>query len=458
MKKSIRLISSLILVLVLVCCLAACGPKPQPTPDPPQPDPPGPSQLIDYAGQVSFDPDNCQYAHQEVTVHQYIDGDTTHFNVPKSVRPNGILKARYIAVNTPESTGKIEDYGHMASRYTYNALSTAKKIYIESDTTTWNPDSTGDRFIVWIWYIPENGDTYRNLNIELLQEGLARASDTGGNRYGTIAMNALNQARDAKLYVHGSTPDPEIYRGSAYQISIAELIGNIDKYLGKDVAVEGFITNDYGSKIYFEAYDETLDMMVGFNAYYGYSAPGAALEMFSIGNHVRIVGTVQEFNGTYQISGLDYYDPFLPDQQEVCKLVDDQKMDDAYQLVDAATFVNGNVNVDVLNNIDDVEEGYTTKSLKWAQLAISARVELHELKVVSIYTTDNGGDSDGAMTLTCKAGDITVSVRTEKLYLDGKLVTEDMYMGKTINVKGVVDYFNGYQIKVFDVNNITIVG
>ena len=40
---------------------------------------------------------------------------------------------------------------------------------------------------------------------------------------------------------------------------------------------------------------------------------------------------------------------------------------------------------------------------------------------------------------------------------DGKLVTADRYMGKTIDVKGIVDYYDGaYQIKVFSANDITI--
>lgn len=463
MNKTIKLITILALVLILACSLVACTDKGgDVTPggdtggnggDGGSVDP------IDYASQIVFDPDTCQYAHQEVTVHMYIDGDTTHFNVPKSLFASGVLKARYIAVNTPESTGKIEDWGHMASRFTKDKLSTARKIYVESDTTSWNPDSTGDRYIVWIWYLPEDSDTYRNLNIELLQEGLARASDTGGNRYGTVATAALNQARNAKLYVHGSEKDPEIYRGSAYQISLAELNGNVLKYVGLDVAVEGFVVNDFDNKIYLASYDEELDMMVGFNAYYGFSAPGDALEMFSLGNHVRIVGTVQEFNGTYQISGLSYYNPFFPDKQDVCKLVDDQKLDNIASLIDADTFANKTVKVDLLKVINDVSAGYDTVTLKWAQLATSTRVQMQGLVVQSIYTTNNGGDSDGAMTITCKVNGITVVVRTEKLYINGVLVTDDMYLGKTIDVEGVIDYYNGsYQIKVISSKYITIVG
>ena len=38
------------------------------------------------------------------------------------------------------------------------------------------------------------------------------------------------------------------------------------------------------------------------------------------------------------------------------------------------------------------------------------------------------------------------------------MVKQGAYMGRTINVRGIVDYYNGdYQIKVFSPNDITIV-
>ena len=67
-------------------------------------------EFIDYAAQVKFDP-NSGRAVAKVTVHAAVDGDTTHFNVPTSIVSSGILKARYLGINTPESTGIIEPWG-----------------------------------------------------------------------------------------------------------------------------------------------------------------------------------------------------------------------------------------------------------------------------------------------------------------------------------------------------------
>ncbi len=460
MKKNIKLISILLVLVLLVCLLAACGENGD---DNNNGDDKPPTNL-DYADDIVFNPSSTEYACKEVTVHMFIDGDTTHFEVsntqgmPEGVQATGIIKARYIAVNTPESTGKIEDYGHMASRYTKEKLSNAQKIYIESDTKNWDADSTGDRYVLWIWYLPEGESTYRNLNIELLQEGLAIASDTGGNRYGKIATAALQQAKSNKLFVHSNVPDPELYRGDAYQITIAELIGNLEYYKNKVVVVDGIITQDFDQKVYFESYDEDLDMVVGFNAYYGFNASADLLRILKIGNHVRFAGTVQEFNGTYQISGLQVQSLFDPDPTAaVCTLLEENAGSANYQKITASQFTTGKVTYDVFADVDDQEGGKTSVTLDWANLALNTTVSMDNLYVEKVYTTDNGGDSDGAMTLTCKVNGITVSVRTEVLVQDGAVVTDDAYKGKTINVKGIVDFFSGkYQIKVFSADDIVV--
>jgi hypothetical protein len=68
------------------------------------------------------------------------------------------------------------------------------------------------------------------------------------------------------------------------------------------------------------------------------------------------------------------------------------------------------------------------------------------------------------MTLTCRVGDVTISVRTEVLKdADKNLVTADYFRDRTIDVKGIVDYYdfentgNGtYQIRVYTLADITV--
>ena len=107
-KLGLRIIS---LLLVVMCLFAGCQPGEQ------TPTTPSQTETIDYASSVKLNLAS-KYKKQEVTVKLFIDGVTVHFNVPTSVNPTGVLKARFLAVNTPESTGKIEEYGKTASDFT----------------------------------------------------------------------------------------------------------------------------------------------------------------------------------------------------------------------------------------------------------------------------------------------------------------------------------------------------
>ena len=394
---------------------------------------------------------DSETAKQTVTVKMFIDGDTTHFYVPTSVSPNGVLKARYLAINTPESTGKIEEYGKKASTFTKEKLSSASSIIIESETDGWNADSTGDRYLVWIWYRTSESEDYRNLNIEILQNGLAIANASATSRYGDTAVAAINQAKAQKLNVHSGQKDPDFYYGEAIELTLKELRTNIDAYNGMKVAFKGIITKNNSNTIYIEDYDSETDMYYGVAVYYGYNLNGAGLEIIGIGHEARIVGTVQyyEAGGTYQVSDLNYR-MMKPDDPNNIQLISEGNAP-AYVLTDPETFANGEVTV-------AMEEGTITES--YAKLAMNTSVEIQNLYVLDAYTTKNEDSaSKGAFTLYCRANGIPITVRTVVLHdEEGNLVKQDAYMGRTINVKGIVDYFNGdYELKVFSPKDITIV-
>lgn len=409
------------------------------------------TEAKDYATLLKLDM-SSDTLKEVVTVKTFIDGDTTHFYVPESVMEGGVLKARYLAINTPESTGKIEEYGKAAAAFTKEKLSSAVSIIVESDDGKWNADSTGDRYLAWVWYQPSVGADYRNLNIEILQNGLAIASNAAGNRYGETAVAAINQAKEQKLGVHSGQKDPDFYYGEAIELTLKELRCNIADYNNMKVAFSGVITMNDNNSVYIEDYDPETDMYYGISIYYGFALSGEGLNVLSVGNESRIVGTVQyyEAGGTYQVSGLTYRLMKPDDPGNIQKISDGHSP--AFVLTDADTFVNGKV------EIAGEEE---TVTHDYAALAMNTSVEMKNLTVVDIYTTISADSSSkGAMTLTCKAEDgNTVTVRTEVLRNEaGEIITEDNYSGKTIDVRGIIDYFDGdYQIKVFTENDITII-
>lgn len=413
-----------------------------------------PDVHVDYAAEVKLDM-NSDTLKQEVTVKAFIDGDTTHFHVPTSIISTGVIKARYLAINTPESTGKIEEWGKTAAAFTKEKLSSATSIIIESDTETLNADSTGDRYMLWIWYKTADSNEYRNLNIEILQNGLAIASNSANNRYGETCMAAIAQARAEKLCVYSGVKDPNFYYGESIELTLKELRCNIESYNGMKVAFNGIVTQDHDNAVYVESYDEETDVWYGMYIYYGFNMNGEALEILSVGNEVRIVGTVSyyETGGTYQVSGLSYRIMKPDDPSNIQKISDGHEP--VYLLTSPERYANGKVDV----TLTDSEDNATTNTYDYAALAIYSSISMEGLYVKSAYATTNQASDDfGAMTLICEANGVTVQVRTT-VFRDesGALITTDHYEGKTIDIKGIIEYFSGdYQIKVFNQDDIII--
>lgn len=399
------------------------------------------SESIDYAASVN--PSGADTAKQEVTVKSFVDGDTVHFLVPESIMPSGVLKARFIGIDTPESTGKIEEYGKAASEFTKEKLSRAHSIMIESDDGNWDFDSTGGRYLVWVWYKAEKAGEYRNLNIELLQNGLARAYSSANNRYGSACTAAINQAKANKLNIYSGQKDPNFYYGDAVELTLKELRCGIEGYNGKKVAFEGVITINSGNGVFIEDYDAETDRYYGISAYYGYGLSGAGLDILSVGNRARIVGTVQyyEAGGCYQVSGLSYRQMKPDDPNNLQKLSEGNAA--SYVSISADDFASAMVSI-------ETEAG--AAEYKLSDIAMNTTVEMDGLTVQSVYVAENG-----CATLTCAAGDAEVTVRLEPLKVNGEAFDPNTISGKTIDVRAAVDmYDNAPQLHVFTAEGISI--
>ncbi len=444
MKNKTSKILSIVLVLSLVAAcltfLAVCNKTES-------------EQAVDYVSQLSFDL-NSNTKKQKVTVKTYIDGDTTHFNVPESISSSKVLKARYLAINTPESTGKIEEYGKAASRFTKEKLSNAKDIYIESDDDKWNIDSTGARHLVWIWYNTQDNETFRNLNLEILQNGLAIASNTEASRYGEICIKALNQAKKLKYNMFSGKPDPDYFYGNAISCTLKDIRLNIEKYEGCKVAFEANITRQSGETIYVEEYDEETNCYFGMQVYLGYMSSG--LEILTVGNRVLIVGTVQywETGATYQVSGLQYEArPEPGTETEYIKLIE-EGVTPSYHTPSVSDYTSKTFDIEVDDEI---------KTFDYAYLNLYSSISFTDLKVKKTYTTTNESSSSiGAITLYCEKDGKEIILRTDVLYNNGKLVTADEFKDKTIDVKGILGYYKAenatkgqYQIMILTYNDIS---
>ena len=403
-------------------------------------------EKVDYAGQLKLD-SSAATQKLELEVKTFVDGDTTHFYAEDF--PNGVLKARYAAVNTPESTGKLEEWGKKAAGFTREKLTTATSIIVESDGPTWAADSTGDRYLCWVWYKAPGASDYRNLNLELLQEGLGRSTKVSESRYAEVCSNAIYQATQLKLHIWSGEQDPDFFYGDSIEMDLKELRLNLEKYKGKRVAFEGVVSYYVNQGVYVEDYDEDTNMYYGMYVYYGFFLSDTSA--LAIGNRVRVTGVLQyyEAGDSYQVSDLKY-SAFFP------------TADDIRVLGQGYTAANVELTPTEYNQKVTVtdEEAGTSKLVPYAELAMNTSVSMKGLYVKDVYTTDNGGNNDGAMTLTCQADGQTVKVRTIVLKDSaGNIATEDMLKGKTIDVTGIIDTFNGeYQIKIISLAGILVDG
>ena len=388
----------------------------------------------DYASALSFSMGR-ETVKCAVTVRTFIDGDTTHFSVPSEVIPDGVLKARFLAVNTPESTGKIEEWGKRAALYTKEKLAGAESIWIESDTSSWNLDSTGDRHLVWVWYRTGTDEEYRCLNLELLQEGLALPSSSANNRYGSYCMAAIDQAKREKLCVWSGEKDPDFFYGDAVELTLAELRAHIADYNGVKVAFEGNITINSGNTVYSEDVDPETGCVFAIPVYYGFSMNGSGLDILSVGNRVRIVGTVQYYEGgeSWQVSGLKYRQ-MRPDDPSNIKLVR-KGVDPVWSDVSLEELLTEEVSVG--------DDGVT---LPLSQAVLASTVTVRDLLVNDTYVS---GD---VLTLVCTSGDFETEIRVE-----ARGVSEADLKGRTVSVKGIADSWKGkLQIKVFRAEDLSV--
>lgn len=416
MKKTLFKLFSVIALALTLFVSAGCDKEPE---------------HVDYVAQLKLDLNSKDTLKEEVKVYNHVDGDTTHFYSNNKLAKDGILKARYNAIDTPESTIKVEAWGKAAANFTKSKLESADSIIIESVGKEFEYDSTGERVICWVWYRPEGSADYRLLNCEIVQEGYSMVKNAGATEYGKVIAEAYQQAIREKLRLNGTEKDPDYYYGDAQNITMRELRTNLEVYKGTKVSVEGLVTRISGSTAYAEDYDEETNEVFGIQIFMGFES----FDMIQIGNVVRFIGTVQlyETANTYQIAGLTYM-AMKPDYKDNLKLISEGNDVVATKITYA----------DIQSRKDNL---------------LANNVAIDNLTVKEIYTTSKG-DSAGAMTLTCQDKDgNTIVIRTIVLKdSEGNVVTQEYFAGKNISVTtGIFDQFDGeYQIRVFGLAHITI--
>lgn len=408
---------------------------------------------VDYASDLKLDL-NSGRATSEATVKLHIDGDTVHFNTPDGVGIENVLKARFLGVDTPESTGKVQPWGKTASNYTKEKLAQeGVQIILESNSDKWEADSTGERFLVYVWYkTPEMSD-YKCLNLELMQEGLAYQKGSSDLIYKDSFTGAFNKAYNGKLKVYSDEQDPNYYYGAYVETTVKGLKTFPEEYDNTLVRFEGIVSKISNNTAYVVDLDEATDVTYGVQVYYGFDS-AVESNCMKVGYKLSVCGTYQYYaaGDVYQVSGLNYY--AMKPTHEKGTWILEKGLE-----IEPVKVTGADMNS---NQPNDLYEG-----LSKLEAMLHSYVSCDNLYVKSAYTTKKGSNT-GAMTLTCTdPSGKTVKVRTGVIYKDStnKLCEADV-LNKTISVVGIVDKYvleesdqvspNDYQIKVFGLADILI--
>ncbi len=387
------------------------------------------SKMYDYAGDVTLD--QSKYANKsfltdgigEVSLYRTVDGDTAHFTDGDSAS----FSVRFLGVDTPESTGKIEEWGKGASNFTADKLNNATTIVLESNEDSTSTDSNG-RYLAWVWV---DG---RLLNLELVQEGYSKYGSVTGSPYAELMLAADLQAQELSLRIWSDEEDPDYYYGEAEEVTLKDLRENIEDYNGKKVTFTGIVYRSIDNDGYIQA--EYNDK------YYG---------IFIFSQYNSSVGSVLLPGNELQVTGqVAYYEPTAGTG--------------SYQIVDVKYST-----VSLLKSDDDIvvlsknnEVVATEVSLPDFDLEKNPYIERTYVQInnITAITTGSYTSSAGHMTVICQdssGNNIQLYIRGDRnIQFNGVKLTSytQLVSYGEFNIRGIVSQYNGkFQLEITSTND-----
>lgn len=270
----------------------------------------------------------------QVTLKTPIDGDTAHFYDTEHTDSSiYVIKSRFWGIDTPESTGKIQEWGLPASNFTKKILKNANQngtIVVSSPSSTYgapSPDSTGSRYVSLIWI----NETVKNaaytdlilLNLYIVQEGYSWVKNVADiPAYSDIFYEAEAQSKDFRLNLHSGERDPlfnyEGYKDASLLEIKNEIIATINDsthvnaFAGENVRVEGVVAGFANNILYIQSYfskeqgsEKEGGEWAGINIFTG--ASSIPTKFKTVNNYIRLCGTcVDSETFGFQISGASF--------------------------------------------------------------------------------------------------------------------------------------------------------
>lgn len=426
MKKTLKKLFAVVFAIICVMTIAGCDKTTKYTSDTypwstPQTD--SLKLTADYVGK-DFIKDGIG---EVAKVARYVDGDTTVFQLANGEQ----ITVRYNGINTPESTYRVEPWGFAASKYNkqlfQEALKNGAKIVLQTESITERFDSTGTRYLAWIWLVYPDGNT-RLVNLELAEMGLGQVKEAGQYaKYFNDAIYDISAKYSLRIY---GEKDPDFdYSNDAKEMTIRE----IRKQYGTQEAIDDATQNGFTSPLikvtgmvvkkngntnaYIQQYDPETGEYYGMYVYGGYNSISKLL----LGASVQVTGKIGYYYGSLQIT-----DVKSDSQIKVCSIPDES------QILAIPT------TIDEIDNIYEYEK-------------IGNLVTIQNLEVTGYKDSDNNSSFTIYCNYTNKKGERKqFNIRVDSLVklvnpeTNEQILSGEYFSGKTISsITGIVTYYNG---------------
>jgi micrococcal nuclease len=394
-----------------------------------------------------------------VTVSNYVDGDTVHF---KEAGFPETIKVRFQGVNTPESTAKVEPWGKKASIFTHNTLEKAAAVLIENDVNIFEEkDSSGGRWMGFVWYKKTANGDWRCLNLELVEQGysLNYLFETKCPYYKSFAQ-AEENARKCGVRVPAQVKDPDHdYSNDVVEVSIREITRNYDEYgisdvtgsTGKQLKITALIVGMIGDNLILRDVKDEDEETGEYASLYLYAGFGSGLAGYvEIGYVVSVYCRAGKYNDNIQLT-----DPVLKTTGKKAFKILSKPTDEDYGIsyhVDMNPYLLDNQSFTSYSDFDkykgyhvavDVTIRYVTPSTDDDQDEEASTEEQYYYKKAA----------SGAMTVYAWANEsahIALNIRKDASCTP-PITENDFIVGHTYRVVGyLTKYFDKYQVMVYN--------
>ncbi len=292
-----------------------------------------PADQIDHVGYVSLL--SCT------------DGDTANFTqvgfTDVATHGNITIKTRFLGINTPESTAKVEPWGKKASNFTKHKLEAAQaaadtesaaaghkvfNIALVNDVATFGErDSSGNRWLAFVWYRDSATSPWRCLNLELVEQAYSRNQlflDSAICDYRSAFENADNFNKKCGYRVYGEIDDGFDYSEDIVECNLWYVLNHYDEIgiseegsSGKMLHILAQVVGIQGDSLYLrdvikDDEQEAGDSFASLYCYSGYNSSicsilqGSSPETDGIGVVVYFYARATTYSNNIQLSDLQY--------------------------------------------------------------------------------------------------------------------------------------------------------